>query len=114
MSKNKILSLKLNLITEDDSIRKIIIDYKDQKFEFKSNDETYEEIDRFSDYILENVEEYDEIAFEINEDTSGVNLELAKAFKKIWIDEFNEIKKELNKLLNNKESQIDKDNKNNE
>lgn len=101
MSKVEKLIFKLNITTEDNNIRKIIIEKNENKFEFKSNDESYNEIEKFIDYLLEHIEEYDQIDFEINENINDINSDLAKEFKNIWINDYKEIKNKLNNFYNN-------------
>lgn len=105
--KNKILNMNLNIRVEinksnNDSeyyLDIINIDNETDNFHFCLSDETTDELKKFIDYILDRINEYDELKINFNnDDTESLKNTIGEKFKEIWEKEFKSVKEEINLL----------------
>lgn len=98
---SNILELTLEVTVDND--RNTIINIsnnENEKYEFNLNDEKYESIDLFIDYLLEYIAENDNSSLNITiknfDNLNEIDKEIANSFKNIWENDFKKIIKEIN------------------
>lgn len=98
---SNILELTLEVTVDND--RNTIINIsnnENEKYEFNLNDEKYESIDLFIDYLLKYIAESNDSSLNIKikdfENLTEIDKEIANSFKNIWENDFKKIIKEIN------------------
>lgn len=98
---SNILELTLE-ITEDNDRNTIITisNNTNEKYEFNLNDEKYESIDLFIDYLLKYIAEHNDSSLNITikdfDNLNEINKEIANSFKYIFESDFTKIINEIN------------------
>lgn len=107
MNRNK---LRIYLKTVDDDNDKYILIFQDEKNKLISEvnlkeDDNFESINKVNEFILKKIKEYDELEFykehlieRMNKDQ--IMKRIVYHLEETWINEFNDIKQELNNFLN--------------
>lgn len=101
---NNILKMELNINIIDNDLKNnekkyvvtILNSSNNDEFEFSLHDETTENLKKFIDYLLENINNYDELIVDFYDDGSdSLKNIIGNNFKKIWEEEFKEVKNEI-------------------
>lgn len=105
--KNKTLNMNLNIRVEvnksnnDNEYYLDItnVDNNKDNYKFCLSDETTDELKKFIDYLLEKINEYDELKINFkNDDDGSLKNTIGEKFKEIWEKEFKNVKEEINSL----------------
>lgn len=104
---SKILSMNLYISINDNNDSngekeyniRVLNNINNKEFKFSLSDDTTDDLKKFIDHLLENVNKYDklEINFDDNQNKEIISI-LGKKFKEIWENEFKSIKDEIDSL----------------
>lgn len=104
---SKILSMNLYISINDNNDSngekeyniRVLNNINNKEFKFSLSDDTTDDLKKFIDHLLENVNKYDklEINFDDNQNKEIISI-LGNNFKEIWENEFKSIKDEIDSL----------------
>lgn len=104
---NNILNMKLTIDTKktninndvDYIVRIINKENEEESYEFKLSDETTDNLKKFINYLLERINNYDELNIDFqNEEKESLKSIIGTSIKEIWEYEFSKVKEKIKSI----------------